>query len=520
MARISDIERERLERQAQLDALKSATERNRLGQFATPPALAQDIAQYAVALRAEARERITFLDPAIGTGSFYSALLKSVRRKRVARGVGVEVDEAFAHAARELWREKALHVVSADFTALQPPGPHDRFNTLLTNPPYVRHHHIRAGDKARLCQLVWRRRGIRISGLAGLYCYFMLLSHDWLADGALSVWLVPSEFMDVNYGRSVKEYLRNHVDLVRVHRFEPDDVQFGDALVSSTVIVFRNTRPTGQPVEFTYGGTLSAPKEHRRVSRDRLGVEEKWTSLGSRRHYTRAAEATLGDVFTIKRGLATGSNKFFILTESDAQRLGVPCECVKPVFPGPRYLKHDVVEADRSGYPVLPDRYVMIDCAEPERVVQVKWPPFWRYLEVGREAGVNQGYLASRRQPWYSQERRAPAPFLCTYMGRRIGGRQAFRFIWNRSQAVATNVYLCLYPKGALRRALQDRRAGYEDVFTALAQLNMNDHLHNGRVYGGGLFKMEPSELARIPAGTLARLISPGVSQPLLFDLA
>jgi hypothetical protein len=519
MARIADIERKRQSRQERLDALKSAAERNRLGQFATPAVLAEDIARYAVELHSGKRERITFLDPAIGTGSFYSALLNSVRRDRVARGFGVEVDGAFAQAARDLWGERGLSVESADFTALRPPEPHMRFNLLLTNPPYVRHHHLESGDKARLRQLVLRRRGIHLSGLSGLYCYFLLLSHDWLAEGALSVWLVPSEFMDVNYGRGVKEYLRAHVDLIRVHRFNPDDVQFADALVSSAVVVFRNAPPNAQPVEFTYGGTLSAPQESRLVARECLGVNDKWNALGNGKGGIRTENATLGDLFAIKRGLATGSNRFFIISESDARQLGIPDECVKPVFPGPRHLKQDVVEADRCGYPVLPDRRVMIDCAEPERTVKTKWPQFWRYLEGGREAGIDEGYLASRRQPWYSQERREPAPFLCTYMGRQIDGRQTFRFIWNKSRAVATNVYLCLYPKGALRQALNDGRTSHERVFEALTRLEMNEQLHNGRVYGGGLFKMEPMELARIDAGPLALLVGPRATTPLLFDL-
>ena len=35
----------------------------------------------------------------------------------------------------------------------------------------------------------------------------MLADHEWLEPGGLSVWLIPSAFLDVNYGRAVKEYL-------------------------------------------------------------------------------------------------------------------------------------------------------------------------------------------------------------------------------------------------------------------------------------------------------------------------
>jgi hypothetical protein len=70
---VPEIEAERLIVQEQLDAAKTAAERNRLGQFATPPNLALDIASYAYSLWQSRSDAASFLDPAIGSGSFYSA---------------------------------------------------------------------------------------------------------------------------------------------------------------------------------------------------------------------------------------------------------------------------------------------------------------------------------------------------------------------------------------------------------------------------------------------------------------
>ena len=69
-----------------------------------------------------------------------------------------------------------------------------------------------------------------MSGLAGLYCYFLLIAHAWLAENGLAAWLIPSKFMDVNYGDEVKRYLTERVSLLQIHRFCPSDVQFDDAL--------------------------------------------------------------------------------------------------------------------------------------------------------------------------------------------------------------------------------------------------------------------------------------------------
>jgi len=78
---------------------------------------------------------------------------------------------------------------------------------------------------------------------ARLDVYFMLLSHRRRRSDSLSIWLILSEFMDLNYGSVLKEYLLNRVYLMRIHRFEPSEVQFEDALVSSAFVWFRNRAP-------------------------------------------------------------------------------------------------------------------------------------------------------------------------------------------------------------------------------------------------------------------------------------
>jgi hypothetical protein len=174
-----------------------------------------------------------------------------------------------------------------------------------------------------------------------------------------------------------------------------------------------------------------------------------------------------------------------------------------------------VIDADPNGYPLLSKPLAIIDCDLPEEVIQRRHPDFWRYLEQGKAQGIHSGYLASRRSPWYSQEKRAPAPFLCTYMGRQGRNGNPFRFFWNKSQAAAANVYLMLYPKAEMKAALDARPDLYPIIFAHLQSLTGEHLIKEGRVYGGGLHKMEPKELANLPAGEIARLIQkrPGVKQ-------
>ncbi len=510
-------EQERLRLQSELDSGKTPLQRNKLGQFATPPGLARDIAQAAIALL-PITEPIRFLDPAFGTGSFFSSLLRIVPENRLASAVGYEIDPAYCDGVRRLWKDTGLDLRIEDFTSSEPPQQdRDRANLLICNPPYVRHHHLSAADKARLGNLALRVAGVRLSGLSGLYCYFLTLAHAWMADGGVGAWLIPSEFMDVNYGRELKQYLLDRVRLVRIHRFDPTDAQFEEADVSSAVVLIQRKTPSpssSESVEFSFGGTLLHPRITRLVNRHVLRSTAKWSALASSRSGIAAYRggATLSDLFEIRRGLATGANNFFILTPEAASRLCLPAEFLAPVLPGPRYLSHDEILADCEGHPVLERPLLLLNCHLNEDEVRAGYPSLWAYLQQGIRQGIHKRYLCRTRTPWYAQERRPAAPIVCSYMGRQgTGNGGPFRFILNHSKATASNVYLMLYPRPALAEAIRNSPDLLRHIWQTLRGIPMQMLIDEGRVYGGGLHKIEPNELAHAPADSLLDCI-PGLS--------
>jgi predicted RNA methylase len=497
-------ERYRLNLQQHLDAKKSQSERNRLGQFGTPTALARDILQFGLSLLGEGHP-IRFLDPAIGTGSFFSALIHTISSDRIEIAQGYELDIAYGESARDIWRGTPLNVIIDDFTRAEAPSEQsDRFNLLICNPPYVRHHHISSGDKSRLQHASEATCGVRITGLAGLYCYFLGLSHVWMQSGGIAGWLIPSEFMDVNYGRSIKKYLLDKVTLLHIHRFDPNEVQFEDALVSSSIIWFRNDPPpTDHQVKFTFGGSLLYPKQSRLVSTSVLHEETKWTRFPMSDPRGKETFCHLSDLFTVKRGIATGYNSFFILNEKQIMEHKLPVEVFRSILPSPRYISGNEIKADTNGLPIIDHQSFLLDCRLSEIEVSKRYPTLWEYFEKGK-IDVSKRYLCSSRKTWYWQEERPPAPILCTYIGRSdVKNGRPFRFILNHSQAITANVYLLLYPKPVLARVIAGNPALLRRIWESLNNLRIDLILGEGRVYGGGLHKLEPRELGNVNITTI-----------------
>jgi hypothetical protein len=501
-----ELESARLRLQQELDSQKTPQERNRLGQFATPTALARELVAYGVSLLPD-QTAIRFLDPALGTGAFYSALTAVAPPGRIAVAQGIEFDPHYGEPARQLWKNTPLNVCLHDFTTLKAPVLAERFNLVVCNPPYVRHHHMSPTEKLRLQEATRHIWGIPINGLAGLYCYFLALAHTWMAPDGIAGWLVPSEFMDVKYGKAVRHYLLNKVTLLRIHRYDPHEVQFGDALVSSAVVWFRNRKPPEKHVvELTFGGSLAEPKIVHLTQASLLDHTEKWSQVPHGQKVD-SDTFTFADLFTIKRGLATGDNSFFILDEQQVQAQQLPPQFFRPILPSPRFLPVDEILADANQNPANIQRLYLLDCRLPEEQVRVDWPMLWRYLERGHPS-VAERYLCRHRVPWYAQEERPAAPLLCTYIGRRqTRSGRPFRFILNHSQAVATNVYLMLYPKPVLATALAQEPHLLKNFWQRLNQIDPALLLAGGRVYGGGMYKLEPNELARLPVAQFAEMI-------------
>lgn len=494
-------EEKRVDLQLLLDGQKTNLERNKLGQFATPTILANGVLNFGISLL-DKNQDIDFIDPAFGTGSFFSALLNNVSGYKLNKAVGYEIDSHYGLPAYEMWRNSQLDLRIEDFTKANGNNS-ERFNFLICNPPYVRHHHLTQSEKQALSTQAFKNSGIRMNGLSGLYCYFMAIAHGWLQPDAISGWLIPSEFMDVNYGAALKQYLLEKVTLLRIHRFNPDDAQFDDALVSSSVVWFRNSVPNkNTTIEFTYGGSLQSPEINRKISISDLKLVNKWSQVPFGEKCRKEVEVRLADIFSVKRGIATGNNDFFILTKEQVSEYGLPKEFLRPILPSPRYFETNEILANESGIPQVNKELYLLDCPLPKNEVKTKYPKLWEYLKKG-EGTVSEGYLCKSRKEWYFQENRPAAPILCTYMGRGGKGKKPFRIMLNHSKATAANTYLLLYPKKEYKNLLESGSELVRKIWLMLNELPSNYFVDEGRVYGGGLHKLEPKELGNVDVSSI-----------------
>lgn len=497
-------EEKRYSLQKRLDSEKNDKERNFLGQFSTPYLLAKDIVTYILSLHND--NEIHFLEPAIGTGVFFSALSDIAKP---IKAIGFEIDEHYFRPTKELWSNHNIELIHANFFDIPPKA---EYNVIIANPPYSRHHHIDNSTKKRLHALILNEYGLNISGLSGLYCYFLILSTRWLREDGLSCWLIPSEFLDVNYGSALKEFLCSKVELISIHKFNPTDLQFSDALVSSSIVTFRNSRPKGQTVKFTTGSNILCPTTLNEMPVCDLDPKQKWNTLFETHYKADALTGkSIGEYFKVSRGISTGNNAFFILSKEEAEKKNLPVEFLTPILPSPRNLHVDRITPDSRVF----DSYRLLSCQLPIDVVKTKYPHLYDYIVDGENKLLNKGYNCCRRTPWYLCERRTPAPIYMTYMGRGENAARMFRFILNETDSIVTNSYLMLYPRNKYKHCFSDRSMA-EKIWNVLNSIPKARLARCGRTYGGGLFKIEPKELESLIIPELNGILLP--QQKSLFE--
>lgn len=481
-----------------------------LGYYVTPPEYANEMATCALNYFPN-NSTIDFGDSAVGSGVLFLALKRQLdlkdnnkpfKKAIIRSAIGIDNDKKMALEAYLRCSKRGLTVILGD--ALSPEielG--EKRNLMMVNPPYDRHEEIPFSYKQLLRKLAMDQTGIQVSKKSGLYVYHLLIMDKWLADNGIAVWLIPSAFLQTKYGEAVRQYLTKKVKLLRIHQYDAEATQFDKAMVSTTIVVFRKETPQlSDSVSFSYGKSLETPVYCHSIRINQLLKSSNWNCLLSPKTETNSTLSTIqfSDLFTIKRGIATGANSFFVLNRETAIRNGIPDIALKPILPKARFLQDTIICADEEGYPKVKPQLVLIDSDMTESEIKKNYPLFYEYLLKAKEPDASGRAIVERtlvksRKPWYKQEEREVPMFLLTYMGRKKENNTYLSFFLNKSNAIALNTYIMLYPKPWLSELLQNDPSLVEQLFIALKLTASSALSEIGRVYSGGLRKVEPNEL-------------------------
>lgn len=455
--------------------LRSPQQRRPMGATYTPPVLVSAMVEWAADQGPAAR----VVDPGAGTGRF---LVAAGRRFPRAQLVAIDIDPIACLIARANLTTAGLarraRVQLVDYRMLHLEAIEGR-SLYIGNPPYVRHHQV-SPEWKRWLTATAKEIGLEASALAGLHVHFFLATTRLGSAGDFGTFITSAEWLDVNYGRLVRELLLDGLGGTAIHVLEPTITPFEDAATTAAITCFRlGSRPTSIRLRRVKAvNDLGALEGGRLIGRARLREAKRWSPLTRVTPQVPDGYVELGELCRVHRGAVTGNNSVWVTrpgaTDLPESVLFPSVTKARELFRAGSALRS---AADLRRVIDLPLDLDVLD--GPDRVV------IERFLREAKQAGVPDGYIARTRKAWWSVGLRAPAPILATYMARRPP-----TFVRNLVEARHINIAHGLYPREPLpARALDTLARALRDSIT----------LGHGRTYAGGLTKFEPKEMERIP---------------------
>lgn len=473
-------------------------ETRRLGQVATPERVANLMARWVMSSMPRA-----VLDPAAGLGDLLAACHRLDPQTEL---VGVERD------AKTLERAKATaprgtKLIRADYLKSEA----GIFDGIIANPPYVKAHRL------DYIESDWRyfeeRLGTSLDRLTNLYGLFLLKIWEDLAPRGRAAVILPSEFLNANFGKEIKERLVRSIRPPALAVFSTSVNVFSDALTTSAIVFFEKSRPRNAPtwlkrvesieeaesfVAKLCNNAVEGPSSSC-AELSTLNPRDKWLNLvlnRSARIHAAQFPKCIGDYFDCSRGIATGANDYFCLTLTEMHEHRLTEEHVDPCVTKAVDAEGLVFTREKFEALVARDRRCFL--LNPSH----NDPSLTRYLELGEQRGIPQRHLPSHRPTWYFPENRPVADILVA-----VFSRESVKFILNSSGAKNLTCFHGLYAK-----------PGFEALPPLMTLFLNSSHgrlsfSQVNRFYGDGLNKVEPKDVEDMPCPVMPNLAPAEVDQ-------
>jgi adenine-specific DNA-methyltransferase len=458
--------------------VRTREDRRRQGATYTPHAIARVMLRWAAAYYSTPARVI---DPGVGSARF---LVMAGRRFKRAQLLGVDLDPLAALLARAHVACAGLaartEIIVGDYRDLNLPAVNGR-TLYLGNPPYVRHHLIAPEWKAWFTTTAAAVGVPDASQLAGLHVHFYLAAVQQSKKGDFGAFITSAEWLDVNYGRALRDLFVGALGGRSVTLLEPTARPFPDAATTAAITCF-DIGSRAKSVRFKRVTTLADLTEAgldsgRVVRRERLKSAPRWTALTRSARQEREGFVELGELCRVHRGQVTGSNEVWI---AGPHSEGLPESVLFPSVTRAREL----FKAGHALTNPSPLKKVIDLPVELEALEADERPLVEAFLRKAKAMGGDKGYIAQNRRAWWSVGLRNPAPILTTYMARRPPA-----FVRNLAHARHLNIAHGIYPRDAMSSVMLDALAAYLSKSVTQAE---------GRTYAGGLTKFEPKEVERL----------------------
>lgn len=381
------------------------------------------------------------------------------------------------------------------------------FDVVVGNPPYVSYHNM-SEQTRKVAKQVAIDDGFELPPKASLWAFFVLHAILFIRPGGRMAWILPSSFLFAEYATVVRDYIVQNFKRSLIVQLQ-QRLFLSEGTEELTAVLLADGRypiadKSGE-IHLDFANTLDDLEErirawefgHERARPVNGRVSNAFLSDWETNcmHAVSGAGQVLcvGDIAAVRIGIVTGANPFFILSQSIAQTYELPDACLNFILtkfslaPGAALTSADLVHARYQNR-----RCLLLDTDHPD--LEQRGSELRRYLATMPLAKRRSIGTFKKRALWHRpDDGRIPDAFF-PYMY-----HHGPRFILNEVGITSTNTIHRVYFKPNARPdGISEDTWHKVCAISILSTFSQLSGELQGRCYGAGVLKHEPSEASRI----------------------
>lgn len=468
------------------------------GGYYTPREIAMAISQWAISASG-----LNVLEPSFGDGEFIKSIIESKLHigespQNIGNHIfGCELNEDEFYKCKSFAKDnvgiKLHNLYLGDFFDWYQ-GNSENFDVVVGNPPFIRYQNFPEPSRTK-AMIHSKQNGVSLNKLTNMWVPFLVNSAALLKTKGKLGMVIPAELLQVTYAGPLRKYLIDSFRSISI--LTCNELLFENAEQEVVVILADGKRQVNDAdgnIELIATKSkielIDAIKKYKPAKQNRQinHSSEKWTKYFLEQNeieFIRSLKENkkilrFGDYFKVDVGVVTGKNDFFVINQYIANEFNLN-KYVKPAIGRSYQLKDEAISIeDWEKHWVNGESVGLLDFSKlngniPNSIA--------KYLTLGLERKVNEGYKCSIRKEWY----KVPSIWIPdAFMFRQI--HDFPHLVLNNAEAVSTDT---IHRVKKIVGKEFPQVLFYTYLTAASAEIE-------GRSYGGGVLELEPTEAEKL----------------------
>ncbi|MDD3138906.1 MAG: Eco57I restriction-modification methylase domain-containing protein [Lachnospiraceae bacterium] len=456
------------------------------GSYYTPYRTVQFMKEY---LAREHKIYRRVLEPSVGDGRFVDAFEKEENIQSV---VAVELIEEKVRQLKNKSYSEQVEIVADDFLDFSEKS-NEKYQLIIGNPPYINIKNMEDNSKEKAKEICEKYQ-LPSSLMQNMWVAFVLAAVSCLERGGTIFFVLPMEFLQVQYAEKIRLFLEEHFDTIHILTFR--ERMFPEIEQESCLVYLTNEFKNQPYIYFKMYTKLDSDIPYYCSKIERNKPLKKWTNAIlsdtdiDLLNLIDSKYKKVSEVCDASPGIVTGANNEFILTKEQVKQLG----CQKFILPtisksnmlngqlvltqdavrkigekGNRIYLLDLSHVDEEFFPVSLKEY-LTEIGEKENASKIK---------------LKNRYKCRKRRPWYG------VPIV-------RNGDLFFFKRYDRIPRVCVNEADIYTTDIAYNMRLNPAYDKESMAFCFYNSLTLTQCEFYGRYYAGGVSELTPSEFKRL----------------------